>query len=39
MRTRERVISTTKVPFMCDGNIAGIVGMGRDNNQTKECEE
>lgn len=37
---KERVISTTKVPFLdSDGNIAGIVGVGRDITEMKEYEE
>ncbi len=36
---RERVISTTKVPFYdADGNIAGIVGIGRDITKQKNAE-
>jgi PAS domain S-box-containing protein len=37
---RERVISTTKVPFYdADGNIAGIVGIGRDITKQKNAEK
>jgi len=37
---RERVISTTKVPFYdVDGNIAGIVGIGRDITKQKNAEK
>ena len=36
---RERVILTTKVPFYdADGNIAGIVGIGRDITKQKKAE-
>ncbi len=36
---RERIISTTKVPFYdADGNIAGIVGIGRDITKQKKAE-
>lgn len=36
---RERVISTTKVPFYdADGKIAGIVGIGRDITKQKKAE-
>lgn len=39
-KKRERVISTTKVPFRdADGNIAGIVGIGRDITKQKRAEE
>jgi len=37
---RERVISTTKVPFYdTDGNAAGIVGIGRDITKQKKAEK
>ncbi|MBN1951501.1 MAG: PAS domain-containing sensor histidine kinase [Bacteroidales bacterium] len=37
---RERVISTTKVPFRdADGKICGIVGIGRDITKQKRAEE
>jgi PAS domain S-box-containing protein len=37
---RERVISTTKVPFYdADGNIGGIVGIGRDITKQKNAEK
>jgi PAS domain S-box-containing protein len=37
---RERVISTSKVPFYdADGNIAGIVGIGRDITKQKNAEK
>jgi PAS domain S-box-containing protein len=37
---RERVISTTKVPYYdADGKIAGIVGIGRDNTKQKNAEK
>jgi PAS domain S-box-containing protein len=37
---RERVISTTKVPFFdANGNIAGIVGIGRDITKQKNAEK
>lgn len=37
---RERVISTTKVPFYdADGNVAGIVGIGRDITKQKNAEK
>ena len=36
---RERIISTTKVPFYdADGKIAGIVGIGRDITKQKKAE-
>jgi PAS domain S-box-containing protein len=37
---RERVISTTKVPFYdADGEVAGIVGIGRDITKQKNAEK
>lgn len=39
-KDRERVISTTKVPYYdADGNIAGIVGIGRDITKQKKSEK
>jgi len=37
---RERIISTSKVPYLdADGNIAGIVGIGRDITKQKKSEK